>query len=38
LNVPENRPFAARSNSMHRVPDSPTNDTMRFYRARVYEP
>jgi hypothetical protein len=38
LNVPANRPFAARSNSTHRVPDSPTNDTMRFYRARVYEP
>lgn len=38
LNVRENRPFAARSNSVWRVPDSPTNDTMRFYRARVYEP
>ena len=37
LNVPENRPFAARSNAVHRVPDSPTN-TMRFYRVRVYEP
>ena len=38
LNVPQNRPFAARSNSVHRVPDSATNDTVRFYRARVYEP
>ena len=38
LNVPENRPFAARTNSLHRVPDNTTNATMRFYRARVSEP
>jgi glucose/arabinose dehydrogenase len=38
LNVFENRPFAAISNSTWRVPDGTTNDATRFYRARVYEP
>lgn len=38
LNVPENRPFAAISNSTWRVPDGTTNGPARFYRARVYEP
>jgi glucose/arabinose dehydrogenase len=37
LNVPENRPFAAISNSTWRVPDTATNG-IRYYRARVYEP
>jgi len=38
LNVAENRPFAARSNGVWRVPDSTTNDLSRFYRVRVAEP
>lgn len=38
LNVPENRPFAAKTNSTWRVSDGNTNGPTRFYRARVYEP
>jgi mono/diheme cytochrome c family protein len=38
LDVRENRPFAARSNSVWRVPDPTTNDPTRFYRVRVTEP
>jgi hypothetical protein len=38
LDVRENRPFAARSNSVWRVPDVTTNDATRFYRVRVTEP
>ena len=38
LNVPENRPYFAPSNSVATVPDLLGNPSAKYYRVRVYEP